>query len=207
MTPDVWSTEVRRRLALGRLLPLGEAADGAWVTERAAGAVLRAACAGVPGLAVTSLRLSLADPAAAGVPAVAPPPSGLPPGDVRAVVEVAVWGSGRPPTEGVREAMLRAAEARLGLRLTRVDIRVTSLLDAPAPPPLPDPPPGPRPGPPLPAPVPGVSFLTAELAGLVGAMPECVEVAVAPGYRAVDVVRGVRGVVGGGVAVLVTWVG
>ncbi|WHM39362.1 nucleopolyhedrovirus P10 family protein [Streptomyces sp. BPTC-684] len=201
MTPDVWSTEVRRRLALGRLLPLGEAADGAWVTERAAGAVLRAACASVPGLAVTSLRLALADPAAAGVPVVPPPPSGLPPGEVGAVVEVAVWGSGRPRTEGVREAMLSASSARLGLRLSRVDIRVTSLLDAPAPPTPPPPPPGARPGPPLA--VPGVAFLTAEL----GVLPECVEVGVAAGYRAVEVVRGVRGVVGGGVAVLVTWVG
>ncbi|WP_406345170.1 nucleopolyhedrovirus P10 family protein [Streptomyces sp. NBC_00648] len=205
MTPDVWSTEVRRRLALGRLLPLGDPADGAWVTERAAGAVLRAACASVPGLAVTSLRLALADPAAAGVPTVPPPPSGLPPGDVRAAVEVAVWGDGRPRTEGVREAMLSASSARLGLRLSRVDIRVTSLLDAPAHPAPPDPPPGVHPGPPLS--VPGVAFLTSELAGPLGATPECLEVAVAPGHRAVEVVREVRAVVGGGVAVLVTWAG
>ncbi|PKV85016.1 nucleopolyhedrovirus P10 family protein [Streptomyces sp. TLI_146] len=201
MTADVWSTEVRRRLALGRLLPLGEAEDGAWVTERAAGAVLRAACASVQGLAVTSLRLALADPAAAGVPAVPPPPSGLPPGDVGAVVEVAVWGSGRPRADEVRGAMLAASSARLGLRLTRVDIRVTTLLDAPAPPTPPPPPPGARPGPPLA--VPGVAFLTAEL----GVLPGCVEVGVSAGYRVVEVVRGVRGVVGGGVAVLVTWVG
>ncbi|MFI1099601.1 nucleopolyhedrovirus P10 family protein [Streptomyces melanogenes] len=201
MTADVWSTEVRRRLALGRLLPLGEAEDGAWVTERAAGAVLRAACASVRGLAVTSLRLALADPAAAGVPAVPPPPSGLPPGDVGAVVEVAVWGSGRPRAEEVRGAMLAASSERLGLRLTRVDIRVTSLLDAPAPPTPPPPPPGARPGPPLA--VPGVAFLTSEL----GVLPGCVEVGVSAGHRVVEVVRGVRGVVGGGVAVLVTWVG
>ncbi|GGP83412.1 hypothetical protein GCM10010278_72510 [Streptomyces melanogenes] len=199
----MWSTEVRRRLALGRLLPLGEADDGAWVTERAAGAVLGAACAAVPGLAVTSLRLGLADPATAGVPVVPPPPSGLPPGEVGAVVEVAVWGSAPPRTEGVRAAMLAASSERLGLRLTRVDIRVTSLLDAPVPPapPLP-PPPGARPGPPLA--VPGVAFLTSELGGV---LPGCVEVGVAAGCRAVEVVRGVRGVVGGGVAVLVTWVG
>ncbi|MFC0849069.1 nucleopolyhedrovirus P10 family protein [Streptomyces noboritoensis] len=201
MTPDVWSTEVRRRLALGRLLPLGEADDGAWVTERAAGAVLGAACAAVPGLAVTSLRLGLADPAAAGVPVVPPPPSGLPPGEVGAVVEVAVWGSGPPRTEGVRAAMLAASSERLGLRLTRVDIRVTSLLDAPAPPTPPLPPPVARPGASLAAP--GVAFLTSEL----GVLPGCVEVGVAVGCRAVEVVRGVRGVVGGGVAVLVTWVG
>ncbi|MEU1077475.1 MULTISPECIES: hypothetical protein [unclassified Streptomyces] len=208
MTPDAWSTEVRRRLALGRLLPLGDAADGAWITERAAGAVLRAACAPVPGLAVASLRLSLADPAAAGIPVVAPPPSGLPPGELRAVLEVAVWGAERPRTEEVREAVLDASHARLGLRVSRVDIRVATLLDAPADPAPPIPPPEvhPSPDPALRA-VPGVAGVTSELPGSLGGGdgPGWVEVVVAAGYRAVDVVRGVRGVVGGGV--LVTWVG
>lgn len=52
-----------------------------------------------------------------------------------------------------------------------------------------------------------MAFLTSELAGPLGATPECLEVAVAPGHRAVEVVREVRAVVGGGVAVLVTWAG
>ncbi|GAA0600670.1 nucleopolyhedrovirus P10 family protein [Streptomyces crystallinus] len=202
MTPDVWSTEVRRHLALGRLLPIGEAADGAWVTERAAGAVLRAACAPVPGLAVTSLRLSLADPATAGPPAVPPPPSGLPPGELRAVVEVAVWGRDRPRTQEVREAVLAASAARPGLRVSVVDIHVTSLLDDPADPAPPTPPPGVHPDPPAALlAVPGVAWVTAEL----GVGARCVEVAVGAGFRAVPVVRKVRGVVGGATPVLVTW--
>ncbi|MCF3961354.1 hypothetical protein [Streptomyces fuscigenes] len=38
-----WQAGVRRRLGLGRLLPLGSAADGAWLAERAAVEALRAA--------------------------------------------------------------------------------------------------------------------------------------------------------------------
>ena len=37
---DGWTRVVSRRLSLGRLLPLGGAADGSWIAERAAAAVL-----------------------------------------------------------------------------------------------------------------------------------------------------------------------
>jgi hypothetical protein len=41
---------------------LGEPADGAWVTERAAAGVLRGAAAGWPDVRLESVRIGLADP-------------------------------------------------------------------------------------------------------------------------------------------------
>ncbi|MDG4858691.1 nucleopolyhedrovirus P10 family protein, partial [Streptomyces sp. T-3] len=59
MTADGWVREVRRQLGLGRLLPLGGAADGAWITEHAARAALSAAASGVRGVRLGPLRLGL----------------------------------------------------------------------------------------------------------------------------------------------------
>ncbi|MEV0505515.1 hypothetical protein AB0I84_49205, partial [Streptomyces spectabilis] len=65
MTGDGWASVVRRQLGLGRVLPLGGAGDGAWLTEAAATAVLRRAAERVTGARLTSVRLALADPDAA----------------------------------------------------------------------------------------------------------------------------------------------
>lgn len=138
-TAEGWATAVRSRLGLGRLLPLGGAADGAWLAERAAAGVLRRAAWAVPGVSPGRLRVGLADPEAAGVPVVPPPPGALPPGPLRIEADFAVRlaGSGTLPlpetAEMLRSALLREAEERLGLLVTVADLRVTALLEDAAP--------------------------------------------------------------------------
>ncbi|MFI9582931.1 hypothetical protein ACIHCQ_14045 [Streptomyces sp. NPDC052236] len=211
---------VRRRLGLGRLLPLGGAQDGAWLTEQAAEAVLRRAAAGVPGVALGRLRLSLVDPDAAAAPAVPAPPSALPPGPLR--IEADFAASAREPlpdaASALRVALFAGAEL-LDLAVTEVDLRVTELLDsatrtpaAPSPPPevraaVPEDPAG-RAA----VSAPGVAYLTAALGTAVRLAPDHVriEVAAASGHRPLEVVRSVRAAVtkaladGRPVAVLVT---
>ncbi|MFE2932876.1 hypothetical protein [Streptomyces sp. NPDC059278] len=215
---DGWTAAVRQRLGLGRLLPLGGPADGAWIAERAAVAVLRRAVPG-PGLVLGELRISVADPDGAPEPEVEPPPSALRPGPLR--IEAAMSAvSGRPlpaAAEALRAALLTAADRRLGLVVAAVDVRVTELLDA-------------APEPPAPVPaevreaeaegavgaaaagVEGVVALTGVLGHAVHARPDHVrvELATAPDHRALDVARAVRGAVAAAVegspsvAVLVT---
>lgn len=128
---DGWSAAVRERIGLGRLLPLGEAADGSWLAERAATTALRRTAAGVSGAVVGPLRVRLADPDSALPPAVPPPPSALPPGALRIEGDVAsVAGEPLPDVaERLRTALYAHAVDRLGLRVTEVDLRVTALLE------------------------------------------------------------------------------
>jgi hypothetical protein len=138
-TADGWATAVRSRLGLGRLLPLGGAADGVWLAERAAAGVLRRTAWAVPGVSPGRLRIGLADPESAGEPVVPPPPGALPPGPLRIEADFAVRlaGSGTVPlpdtAELLRTALLRDAEERLGLLVTVADLRVTALLEGAAP--------------------------------------------------------------------------
>ncbi|WP_176710125.1 hypothetical protein [Streptomyces sp. Wb2n-11] len=132
MAPDGWTRAVRQRLDLGRLLPLGEAADGAWLAEKAAGPVLRRAAAGVAGVGLGALRIALADPDTAAEPAVSPPPSALPPGPLRIEADFTATAGGEPlpqRAERLRIALREAASARLGLMVTAVDLRVTELVE------------------------------------------------------------------------------
>ncbi|MER7401536.1 nucleopolyhedrovirus P10 family protein [Streptomyces sp. NPDC000070] len=147
MTADGWTQAVRHQLSLGRLLPLGDARDGAWIAERAAEAVLRRAARDAPGVRIEALRVALADPADTGSPAVPAPPSALPPGPLRVTAEFAATASQPLPTTAslLRATLATAATQRLGLTVTEVDLRVTGLLDEetepPGPPaPLPEPP-------------------------------------------------------------------
>ncbi|MFH8349344.1 hypothetical protein [Streptomyces sp. NPDC018045] len=131
MAGDQLVTAVRRQLGLGRLLPLGGPADGAWIAERAAAGVLREAGDALPGLRVGTLRLSLADTVAAPDPAVPAPPSALPPGPLLIEADFAAT-AGRPvPASAglLREALLTCAAERLGLEVSAVDLRATELLD------------------------------------------------------------------------------
>ncbi|MEV5599284.1 hypothetical protein [Streptomyces sp. NPDC052496] len=131
MAGDQLVTAVRRQLGLGRLLPLGGPADGAWIAERAAAGVLREVGDAVPGLRVGTLRLSLADADTAPEPAVPSPPSALPPGPLLIEADFAAT-AGRPvPASAglLREALLAGAAERLGLEVSAVDLRVTDLLD------------------------------------------------------------------------------
>ncbi|WP_455355818.1 hypothetical protein [Streptomyces sp. SYSU K217416] len=135
MTADRWARVVRERLGLGRLLPLGEAADGSWLAERAAVSVLRRAAASVPSAGQVTLRIALADPDKAGEPAVPAPPGALPPGPLRIEAQLAATADAPLPAtaQALRAALFAAAREDLGLLVTEVDVRVTSLLDrAPA---------------------------------------------------------------------------
>ncbi|MFI6081911.1 hypothetical protein ACIBBB_13190 [Streptomyces sp. NPDC051217] len=128
---DGWSAAVRERLGLGRLLPLGDTPDGAWLAERAATTALRRTAAEVPGAVLGRLRVCLADPGSAERPAVEPPPSALPPGLLRIEGDfAAVAGEPLPDVaERLRTALYAHAVDRLGLRVTEVDLRVTALLE------------------------------------------------------------------------------
>jgi hypothetical protein len=193
---------VRRRLSLGRLLPLGGAADGAWLSEQAAEATLRRAAHQVPEVVLGRLRVGLADPESAGRPAVPPPPSALPPGPLR--IEADFAASARDPLPAaafaLRAALFAAAEDLLGLEVAEVDLRVTELLDSAPKTRPPAPPPGVRPVPPTnptataASRAPGVAHLTATLGTAVHLAPDHVriELATASGHRPLDVARAVR---------------
>ncbi|QEV17408.1 hypothetical protein [Streptomyces alboniger] len=130
MTGDGWTEAVRRQLGLGRVLPLGGARDGTWVTESAAGGALRHAARGVTGVRLGTLRIALADPGGAYVAAVPPPPSALPPGPLRVTADfAAATGRPLPAAADLLRAALSGASDRLGLVVDEVDLRVTALLD------------------------------------------------------------------------------
>ncbi|MEW2073566.1 nucleopolyhedrovirus P10 family protein [Streptomyces sp. NPDC012403] len=134
MTTDRWTRAVRHQVGLGRILPLGGPRDGAWITERAAEAVLRRAVArDAPGVRLDGVRIGLADPeAATGEPVVPPPPSALPPGPLRLAVEFAATAAEPVPVTAsrLRVVLAEAAVERVGLSVASVDLRVTELLDA-----------------------------------------------------------------------------
>jgi len=137
MTADRWAQGVRHQLGLGRILPLGLALDGAWITEEAAETVLRRGTAAVEGVRLGTLRIALADPDRAGTPAVPPPPGALPPGPLRVTAEfrasVDPASPGAEPLLAVaarlRLAVVSAATRLLGLDVAEVDLRVTDLLE------------------------------------------------------------------------------
>jgi len=223
MTADRWTQAVRRQLGLGRLLPLGGAVDGAWISEEAAEVVLRRAAEDLRGVRLDGLRIALSDPDDAQEAAVPPPPSALPPGPLRVTADCAVTTAEPLPTavERLRSLLATAATQQLGLTVTEVDLRVTALLDEepePSSVPSPEPPPAGAATDPeevraaaAAAGVPGVSGLTGSLGG-VGrpvhieelrhgtALPHRhvrVELAVRADHRAVDVAREVRAAVSG----------
>ncbi|MEU0999150.1 nucleopolyhedrovirus P10 family protein [Streptomyces tibetensis] len=131
MTADRWAQTVRHQLGIGRLLPLGDARDGAWIAERAVEAVLRSAAWDAPGVRLDALRVEVADAADTAEPAVPAPPSALPPGPLRVTAEFAATASRPLPATAalLRETLAAAATRRLGLTVTEVDLRVTGLLD------------------------------------------------------------------------------
>lgn len=135
MDAEELAQAVRQQLGLGRLLPLGDAEDGAWLAERAAVDALRAAVTrALPQVRPKKLRLTPdtgPDAEPAQEPAVPPPPSALPPGPLRIEVQLAAPPHTPLPTlaERLREALLVAADRELGLRVSAVDLRFTDLLD------------------------------------------------------------------------------
>ncbi|MFJ8589744.1 nucleopolyhedrovirus P10 family protein [Streptomyces sp. NPDC093598] len=132
MTADRLTQAVRHQLRIGRLLPLGDARDGAWIAERAAEAVLRSAARDAPGVRLAALRVALSDTGDTAEPAVPAPPSALPPGPLRVTAEFAATASQPLPATAslLRATLATAATQRLGLAVAEVDLRVTGLLDA-----------------------------------------------------------------------------
>jgi hypothetical protein len=193
---------VHLRLDMGRLLPLGVAADGVWLTERAAATELRRAARSLPSAAVGRLELSLSATGSPGVPAVPPPPSALPPGPLRIDGDfTALPGEPLPAlAERLREVLFSCAVDQLGLVVAEVDLRVTALLEtaddssaAATPVEVPAVRPEGEPGLSVAA-VPGVAHLTGIL-GLAVATHRGqvrVELATAAGHRPLDVARVVR---------------
>ncbi|MFE0653361.1 hypothetical protein ACFVZH_32810 [Streptomyces sp. NPDC059534] len=218
-TAEGWTAAVRDRLAPGRLLPLGTAEDGAWITERAAREVLDRAAATVPGVVPGGLRIGpgqQAGPEATEAPGPEPvpvpvpvpvPPGGLPHGPLLITAEFgAVLGRSLPElADEVRAALLGAADSGLGLPVTGVDLRVTELFDA-APPTGPAAPPPGRPSPATDDPV-ALAVLRVEgVAGVTDVLgPPVVrrspgdlvrvELAVTAGRRPLDVARAARNAV------------
>ncbi|WP_395359964.1 hypothetical protein ACHGLA_08395 [Streptomyces sp. YH02] len=192
-TSDGWTAAVRDRLAPGRLLPLGTAAEGAWITERAVREVLDVAASAVRGVVPGRLRIGPGD-------GPDEPESG---GLLITASFGAVAGRELPELTGeLRAALLAAAEDGLGLMVAAVDLRVTDLLDAA--PPAPGAGSAPPPGPTSPATddpaalaalgVAGVAAVTDTLGPPVRRRPDevRVEVAVTAGARPLDVARAVR---------------
>ncbi|MET7489209.1 nucleopolyhedrovirus P10 family protein [Streptomyces sp. NPDC005538] len=131
MTADAWTRAVRHQVGLGRLLPLGDRRDGAWIVERAAEAVLRDAVRHVLGVLLGGMRIALADPEDVREPAVPPPPGALPPGPLRITAGFAAVATEPLPVAAsrLRAALATAATERLGLVVAEVDLQVTALLD------------------------------------------------------------------------------
>lgn len=221
-TADRWTQAVRQQLRLGRLLPLGGARDGAWITEAAAEAVLRRAAEEMRGVRLGGLRIALTAPEEAQEAVVPAPPSALPPGPLRVTADFAATAAEPLPAtaDRLRGVLVTAATDRLGLTVTEVDLRVTALLDEDAEPAgvrQPEPARAAEPGDPdeeriaaLARTVPGVTRLTGSLGGLghavhieerqdEAALPHRhvrVEIAVSGDHRAVEVARRVRATVG-----------
>ncbi|WP_406057264.1 hypothetical protein OG462_12235 [Streptomyces sp. NBC_01077] len=192
-TAEGWTAAVRDRLAPGRLLPLGAAAEGAWITERAVREVVGRAAAAVRGVVPGTLRIGPAD-------APEEPESGA----LRITASFgAVAGRALPELAGeLRSALLTTAEDGLGLVVAAVDLRVTDLLDAA--PPEPDEGAAPPPGLTSPATDDPVALAALGVAGVAGVTDALgppvrrgsdgvrVELAVTAGARPLDVARAVR---------------
>lgn len=217
-TADRWTQAVRQQLGLGRLLPLGGARDGAWISERAAEATLRRAAEDMRGVRLDTLRIALADPEETYEAVVPPPPSALPPGPLRVTADFAATAAEALPltADRLRDLLATTAAERLGLTVTEVDLRVTALLDEdaePSPVRQSEPTRAAEPGNPdeervaaVTVAVPGVTRLTGVLGGASRAvhieerqdgtaLPHRhvrVELAVSADHRAVEVAREVR---------------
>ncbi|MFH8760140.1 hypothetical protein [Streptomyces atroolivaceus] len=200
---DGWTSAVRQRLGLGRLLPLGGPADGSWIAERAATTVLRDAATG-SGAVLGTVRIAPADEDHAPEPPVPGPTGALPPGPLR--IEAGFSATARRPltatADALRAALLTAAAQRLGLVVEEVDLRVTDLLEE-EPPPATEPPADILAAAPegaaatAAAGVPGVVSLTRVLGSAVQRTEGHVrvELAAAGDHRALDVAQAVRGAV------------
>ncbi|GHG01381.1 hypothetical protein GCM10018791_10840 [Streptomyces zaomyceticus] len=211
---------MRDRLAPGRLLPLGTAAEGAWITERTVRDVLGRSAEAVRGVVPGALRIgpaypdpaseTEAEPEAKETGASGTGTAGTEPAGAGALLVRASFGAvaGRPLpelTEELRAALIAAAEDGIGLVVAAVDLRVTALLDTA--PPGPAEPTAPPPGPTSPATDDPLALAALGVTGVAGVTDTLgppvrrsadgvrVEVAVTAGARPLDVARAVRATV------------
>ncbi|MFD8645380.1 hypothetical protein ACFV14_34320 [Streptomyces zaomyceticus] len=211
-TAEGWTAAVRDRLAPGRLLPLGAAAEGAWITERTVRDALGRSAEAVRGVVPGAMRIGPAyrDPASETEAATATATEETGAVGTGAVLVRASFGAvaGRPLpelTEELRTALIAAAEDGIGLVVAAVDLRVTALLDAA--PPGPAQPSAPPPGPTSPATDDPLALAALGVTGVAGVTDTLgppvrrsadgvrVEVAVTAGARPLDVARAVRATV------------
>ncbi|MEU6992889.1 Asp23/Gls24 family envelope stress response protein [Streptomyces sp. NPDC046465] len=111
---------VRLELRPGRTLPLGEEDEDAWIVEAAAARTVRAAAETLSGVRAGSCRI---EPLTA---------EGGPRGPVRVRVAVTValtWNL-QEVAERVRDRVLEAVDAELGLRVTEVDVTIADVTDS-----------------------------------------------------------------------------
>ncbi|MFI0899957.1 nucleopolyhedrovirus P10 family protein [Streptomyces sp. NPDC020983] len=149
---------VREQVALGRLLPLGEASDAAWITENAAAAALRRVADALPGVRLGALAVELEGDGADAAPgggasgAVASeggaseggasggvvaggrgaaPVGALPYGPLRITADFAATPDDPLPrtAERLRAALWATAREGVGMPVHAVDLAVTGLLD------------------------------------------------------------------------------
>jgi len=135
LTTDPLTTAVREQIALGRLLPLGGPGDALWITESTAVAVLRRACAQLPGVRLGAVEVTLVpgadDADDAPEDRAGAPPSALPHVPVRVAAGFEA-GAGEPlplAAERLREVLWQAADTLVGLAVAAVDLHVTGLLE------------------------------------------------------------------------------
>lgn len=118
---------VRTELRPGRLVPLGDPAADDWITETAATRLFRQAADVLPGVAVGSCRITAAHETARHLLPGAP----LPRVPLRVRLEVAIDLSRTVPevAAAVRERVMNAAHAAIGLDVAAVDVSVIDVLD------------------------------------------------------------------------------
>lgn len=130
---DRLARTVREQVALGRLLPLGDAGDAAWITESAVVAALRRAAEPLRGVRLGALALELTDPedAEAAGPGPAAPVGALPYRPIRVTAGFAAALEEPLPrsAERLRAALWATARDWLGVPVASVDLAVTGLLD------------------------------------------------------------------------------
>lgn len=152
MTMDRLARTVREQVALGRLLPLGEAGDAAWITESAAVAALRRVADALPGVRLGAVGVRLDDAGedpgpGGGAGEVAPlgreddaggggrhgaaPTGALPYGPLRITAD---FGAGLDEplprsAERLRAVLWATARDGLGVPVRAVDLEVSGLLE------------------------------------------------------------------------------
>jgi hypothetical protein len=134
---DRLARTVREQVALGRLLPLGEAGDAAWITESAAVAALRRAAGNVSGVRLGAVTLALDGNEGAPSPervGGAAPVGALPhrPLRITAAFEATLDDPLPRIADRLRAALWATAQEWIGMPVHSVDLKVTGLIDSQA---------------------------------------------------------------------------